>query len=148
MEDASHISGLAFEKHVVGLFGNDFKILRWMREGASREEVDFCPDLEIMHVRTGDVFGVECKYRSTHHLGWLAWAKEYQLRKYGRYCEVSGRHLFIVIGLGGTAEKPDYMYCIPSWQAGHNMLEADRLKRYRRNPLRKFRWDDKAHRPI
>jgi len=146
MQDPTHAAGLAFEKHVIGLFGKDFKV-RWMREGASKEEVDLNPDLEVEHAVSGDVFGVECKYRASHHLGRLPWAKEYQLRKYGRYRE-AGRALFVVIGLGGTPERPDYMYCIPAWRAAHTMLDADGLKRYRRDPTRKFRWDPAERRLI
>ena len=140
-EDRTHIVGAAFEKHVVGLFGKDFHILRWMLEGAEKEEIDFKPDLEIEFTGSRETFGVECKYRSSHYLGRLAWAKEYQLKKYSRYREQTGYRLFIIIGLGGTPEKPDYMYCIPAWQASHTMLDADALKRYRRDPRRMFRWD-------
>ncbi len=147
MQDPTHTSGLDFERHVVGLFGKDFKVLKWMREGAAKEEVDFSPDLEVEHIESGDVFGVECKYRASHYLGRLPWAKEYQIRKYGRYRE-AGKPLFIVIGLGGTPGKPGCMYCVPAWQAAHTMLDADRLKRYRRDPLRKFRWDARGRRLI
>jgi hypothetical protein len=143
--DDSHAAGLAFEKHVMGLFGKDFKV-RWMRE-ASKEEVDLNPDLEVEYAATGDAFGVECKYRASHFLGRIPWAKEYQLRKYGRY-RGSGKRLFIVIGLGGTPEKPDYMYCVPAWQAVSTMLDIDLLKRYRRDPARKFRWDPAERRLV
>jgi hypothetical protein len=108
--------------------------------GAAKEEVDLNPDLEVEYAPTGDSFGVECKYRASHFLGRIPWAKEFQLRKYGHYRE-SGKRLFIIIGLGGTPESPDYMYCIPAWQAVSTMLEVDYIKRYRRDPERKFRWD-------
>jgi hypothetical protein len=65
-DDPTHVSGLAFERHVIGLFGKDFTVLKWMHE-ASKEEIDFSPDLEIS---CGiEVFGVECKYRASHFLG-------------------------------------------------------------------------------
>ncbi len=146
MQDPTHEAGLAFEKHVIGLFGKEFKV-RWIREAAAKEEVDLKPDLEVEHAASGGVFGVECKYRASHYLGRLPWAKEYQLRKYGRYRE-AGRALFIVIGLGGTPERPEYMYCIPAWQAARTMLDADGLKRYRRDPMRKFRWDPAERRLV
>ncbi len=144
MTDPTHASGLAFERLIIGLFGRDFEV-KWIRDGATKEEVDFCPDLEVRHIPSGDAFGVECKYRASHFLGRLPWAKEYQLKKYSRYREVTGKPLFVVIGLGGTPERPDYMYCVPAWRAGATMLDADSLKRYRRDPRRKFRWDEKAH---
>jgi len=147
MTDPTHAAGLAFEQHVLGLFGKDFEV-KWIRDGATKEEVDFNPDLEVRHVASGAVFGVECKYRASHFLGRLPWAKEYQLKKYDRYREVTGRLLFVIIGLAGTPEKPDYMYCVPAWRAGATMLDTDSLKRYRRDPRRKFRWDEKAHQLI
>ncbi len=147
MQDPTHAAGLEFERHVISLFDKDFRILKWMREGASKEEVDFNPDLEVEHIRSGDEFGVECKYRASHFLGRLPWAKDYQLKKYARYRE-AGRALFIVIGLGGTPERPGYMYCIPAWQAARTMLDTDSLKRYRRDPARKFRWDPAGRRLI
>jgi len=147
-EDPTHVAGATFERHVAGLFGKEFRILKWMLEGATKEEVDFSPDLEIQHIKTGRIFGVECKYRSSHFLGRLAWAKEYQLKKYDRYRQQTGYPLFIVIGLGGTPEKPDYMYFVPAWQAGQTLLNTDALKRYRRDPRRKFHWDERARLPI
>jgi hypothetical protein len=146
-EDPTHVSGLEFEEHVKSLFGRDFEV-KWIRDGATKEEVDLNPDLEVRHVASGEVFGVECKYRASHFLGRLPWAKEYQLKKYDRYVDVTGRRLFIIIGLGGTPKKPGYMYCVPSWQAGATMLDRDALKRYRRDPGRKFRWDERARQLI
>lgn len=144
--DPTHAAGLAFERHVMGLFGKDFKILSWMQDGTrTKEEIDFSPDLVVQHIESGEVFGVECKYRSTHFFGKLTWAKEYQLKKYDRYRATTGHKLFIVIGLGGTPEKPDYMYCIPAWQATRALIDKDSVKRYRRDPRRKFKRDPRTH---
>ncbi len=145
-EDYTHEEGLAFERHVIGLLGRDYKV-KWMRQ-ATKEEVDFSPDLEVEHVGSGDSFGIECKYRASTFMGRLSWAKEYQLKKYARYREKTGRPLFIVIGLGGTPERPDYMYCVPGWRAASKALKLDELKRYRRDPLRRFRWDSREKRLV
>lgn len=142
--DPTHEAGAAFEKYVVGLFGGDFRILQWMGQGASREDIDAGPDLVVEHLPTGTVFGVECKYRATLFKGRLGWAKEYQPAKYRRYAEATGRRVFVVIGVGGSPGRPDYLYCLPLWQAGRNRLDPAALKRYRRGPRRKFAYDAAA----
>ena len=139
--DPTHRLGLAFEKHVMRLLERDFEVIGWMGDGRhTKDEVDFSPDIVAKNRKTGAFVGVECKFRSTHFLGRIAWAKEYQLKKYGRFREEADCPLFIVIGLGGVPDKPDYMYAVPLWQATHNQLKTNELKRYRRNPLRPFEW--------
>ncbi|HUL62186.1 MAG TPA: hypothetical protein VLT35_03915 [Methanocella sp.] len=140
--DPTHAAGEAFERHVIGLLSRDFRVIGWMGDGARpRAEIDFSPDLVVEHVPSGTVIGIECKFRSTLFGGHLAWAKEYQPEKYRRFAERTGRRTFVVIGVGGTPERPGYMYCLPLWQARHNRLKPDDLKRYRRDPRRKFAYD-------
>lgn len=141
--DPTHALGYRFERHVIGLFGKKFRVVRWARDGTwTKEDVDFYPDLEIEHLPTGTVFGVEAKFRSTLFEGNISWAKEYQMGKYERYADRSGHRLFIVIGIGGRPESPEYMYCLPLWQARKaNILNPTLLKRYRRNPRRVFDYD-------
>jgi hypothetical protein len=136
------VAGYAFEKHVIRLLSRDFRVIAWMQDGnRAREEIDFSPDLVVEHVPSGTVIGIECKYRSTLFNGDISWAKEYQPDKYRRFAEQTGYRTFVVIGVGGTPEHPDYMYCLPLWQARHNRLKPDDLKRYRRDPRRKFAYD-------
>lgn len=140
--DPTHASGYEFEKHVIGLFGREFNLLGWMQDGVrTRKEIEFCPDLILEHLPTGTVFGVECKFRSSLFGGNISWAKEYQPSKYQRYAEQTGHRVFVVIGIGGDPADPDYMYCLPLWKARHNMLDPSVLKRFRRNPCRKFVYD-------
>ncbi|MCD1294706.1 hypothetical protein CUJ83_06795 [Methanocella sp. CWC-04] len=144
--DPTHSLGYAFEKHVIGLFGKDFKVIKWILDGAghTREEIDFNPDITVEHLPTGDVIGIECKFRSTLYNGSISWAKEYQLAKYDRYKERTGNPVFVIIGLGGTPEKPEVMYCLPLWKAKYNILDTRELKRYRRDSRKKFSWDGKS----
>ncbi|WP_424358527.1 hypothetical protein [Methanocella sp. MCL-LM] len=140
--DPTHTLGYEFERHVIALFGKDFKVVTWAQDGLrSRQEIDFNPDLIVEHLPSKTVFGVECKFRSKLFAGNIAWAKEYQPQKYQRYVARTGHRVFIVIGIGGTPSSPDYMYCIPLWQAKFNFLNPDVLKRYRRNPRRMFEYD-------
>jgi hypothetical protein len=140
--DPTHAAGFAFERHVIGLLGKDFRIKSWMGDGArGREEIDFSPDLIVEHVPTGTVLGIECKYRSTLFEGNISWAKEYQPAKYQRFANTTGFRVFVVIGVGGAPESPQYMYCLPLWQARYNRLKPEDLKRYRRDPRRKFSFD-------
>lgn len=140
--DPTHTLGYEFERHVISLFGKEFKILAWATDGLrTRQEIDFKPDLEVEHLPTKTVFGVECKFRSSLFGGNISWAKEYQPEKYRRYADQTGRRVFVIIGIGGTPTGPDYMYCLPLWQAKFNFLNPDVLKRYRRNPRRNFEYD-------
>ena len=139
--DPTHRLGSEFERHILRLLESEFAIESWMGDGAhTKEEIDFSPDIVAKNRATGTILGVECKFRSSHHLGRISWAKEYQLKKYGRFTENADCPLFIVIGLGGTPDTPDYMYSVPLRQAIHNRIDADTLKRYRRNPQRPFEW--------
>lgn len=143
--DPTHEAGHAFEKYIIGMLSRDFRVVGWMGDGArTREEIDLNPDLVVEHVPSGTVIGIECKYRSTLFGGNLSWAKEYQPSKYRRYAQSTGHRTFVVIGVGGTPERPGYMYCLPLWQARHNRLDPDDLKRYRRDPRRKFTYDPAA----
>ena len=140
--DPTHAAGYAFERHVIRLLGRDFRVVGWMQDGArARSEIDFSPDLVVEHVPTGTTIGIECKYRSTLFGGHISWAKESQPAKYRKFAEATGRRTFVVIGVGGAPERPGYMYCLPLWQARRNRLDPAELKRYRRDPRRKFAYD-------
>jgi hypothetical protein len=142
LSDPTHAAGYAFERHVIGLLSRDFRVVKWMQDGArTREEIDFCPDLVVEHVPTGTVVGIECKFRSSLYEGDISWAKEYQPAKYKKYAEQTGHRVFVVIGVGGKPEDPDYMYCLPLWQAFRNRLDPEGLKRYRRDPRRRLVYD-------
>lgn len=141
-KDDTHLRGYEFEKRVISLLGKEFRIATWAQDGLrSRQEIDLNPDLEVEHLPSRTTFGIECKFRSSLFEGNIAWAKEYQPQKYRRYVERTGHSIFIVIGIGGTPSSPDYMYCIPLWEAKYNFLNPDTLKRYRRNPRRNFVYD-------
>lgn len=141
-KDDSHRLGYEFERHVISLFGKEFKVRTWAQDGQrTKPEIDFNPDLEVEHLPSGTVFGVECKFRSGLFEGNIAWAKEYQPEKYRRYAGQTGRKVFVVIGVGGKPESPEYLYSIPLWQAKYNFLNPAGLKRYRRNPRRMFAYD-------
>lgn len=145
LTDPTHAAGYAFERHVIDLLSRDFEVISWMQDGArTREEIDRSPDLVVRHRPTGTVLGIECKFRSTLFGGNISWAKEYQPAKYRKFAEQTGHKTFVIIGVGGSGDRPDYMYCLPLWQAGHNMLKPRDLKRYRRDPRRKLSYDRAA----
>ena len=141
-DDRTHAAGYAFERHVIGLLGPEFRVVAWMGDGArTREEIDLSPDLVVEHRPSGAVIGIECKFRSTLYGGLISWAKEYQPSKYRKFAGQTGHRVFVVIGIGGRPDDPEYMYCLPLWQARFNRLKPGELKRYRRNPRRRLSFD-------
>ncbi len=71
------------------------------------------PDLRLVEIPTGRSFWVECKYRA--HVGpkWeIEWCSEEQLTRYKRTMYHFDEKVFIMIGLGGTTENPERVYCL------------------------------------
>lgn len=71
------------------------------------------PDLRFREISTGRKFWVECKYRSRFEPDWsIEWCLRSQLTAYKRTSHEYRGPVLIVIGVGGTVEKPDKVYCL------------------------------------
>ena len=71
------------------------------------------PDLRFVENATGRRFWVECKFRA--HVGpkWeIDWCTDAQLYRYKRIRERTREPVFIMIGLGGTVQQPERIYCL------------------------------------
>ena len=71
------------------------------------------PDLRFRDRETGRKFWVEVKYRS--HVepdGSIVWCADNQLTNYKRTMYESREKVFIMLGVGGTVQKPDKVYCL------------------------------------
>lgn len=71
------------------------------------------PDLRFRERSTGRRFWVEVKFRShTEDRGSITWCSDNQLRNYKRTMYESRNPVFIMIGLGGTTQNPDKVFCL------------------------------------
>ena len=71
------------------------------------------PDLRFKEISTGRKFWVECKYLSRFEPDWsIEWCTRSQLTAYKRTSHEYRGPVLIVIGVGGTIEKPEKVYCL------------------------------------
>lgn len=71
------------------------------------------PDLRFKEKSTGRKFWVEVKYRShAESDGSIVWCAVKQLTNYKRTMYESREKVFIIMGVGGTVQKPDKVYCL------------------------------------
>ncbi len=74
-------------------------------------ESSLYPDFLFRCKKTGKEFYVEAKYRSGFFGNKVVWSNKRQLK---RYHEVNqSKPVFLCLGLGGTAEYPEYLFLIP-----------------------------------
>jgi hypothetical protein len=145
--------GYDFEKFVVKKFPREyFSPITWRSDkyvdgiyASSNRD----PDLLMEYRDPSRVvrFAVECKWRSGFKNGFIQWAKDYQIQNYFEYQRRERIPVFIIIGVGGSEERPSDLYIIPLKDLKSNKvsLHADNLKRYRRaDPEKMFFLDIKS----
>jgi len=75
------------------------------------------PDMVFRHRSSDTKFAVECKYRSKWEINGNApqieWAEEHNIENYLQFSEERKMDVVIIIGIGGTAEKPEEVYAAP-----------------------------------
>lgn len=144
--------GHEFEKYVLDLFEkDDFAYVTVTSDYASKSgafvESSMNPDLVIRCKKSKQKFAVECKFRS--NLYWnkerkaemLQWSSPAQMRRYREYQKEEGIPVFVVIGLGGFPDDPEYMFCLPLNEAKYADLFPSFLEKYERKPTKAFKWD-------
>lgn len=145
--------GYDFEKFVVKKFPREyFTAITWRGDkyvdgiyASSNRD----PDLLMEYRDPTRVirFAVECKWRSGFKNGFIQWAKDYQIQNYFEYQRREQIRVFIVIGIGGTEERPSDLYIIPLSDINSNTvsLHADNIARYRRpHPEKMFFLETKS----
>ena len=71
------------------------------------------PDLRFREIATGRKFWVEVKFRArTEDRGVITWCNDNQLRNYKKTMYESRNPVFIMIGLGGTVQNPEKIFCL------------------------------------
>lgn len=110
--------GNDFEDYVKGMFPEDrFTLIHRTPTdddtGGRYVHSMIYPDLRFIDKATGRRFWVEIKYRSrTEDDGSIVWCTDNQLTNYKRTMYEYREKVFIFIGVGGTVQKPDKVYCL------------------------------------
>ena len=69
------------------------------------------------HLSSNTKFAMECKYRTDWELNrktpQIEWAEEHNIANYLHFSKERKMDVVIIIGIGGTAEKPEEVYAAP-----------------------------------
>lgn len=153
-EDENYDKGLTFEQYVFDLFDqNYYSIEEWTRDVSDKRngrtvESDKNPDFIVRYKPRRERFAVECKYRSRYvpskkiDKNVIAWSYPEQIQRYQNFSEKNGIPVFIVIGMMGNPDKPQYMYCIPLEEANYPEIFPSVFGKYRRSPGKSFFWNN------
>jgi|GEM_PF-1129244 len=110
--------GNEFEDYVKGMFPEDrFTLIHRTPTnddtGGRYVHSMIYPDLRFIDKATGRKFWVEVKYRShAESDGSIVWCADNQLTNYKRTMYESRCKVFIIMGVGGTVQRPDKVYCL------------------------------------
>lgn len=144
-EDIAVEKGNDFERYVVDLFdGKYYSVVEWTTDMGRKHdryvESDSRPDLTMRYVPKNESFCIECKFRSDLYQGKLQWSNPQQLKRYQAFSRETGLPFFVVIGLGGSAERPETMFCIPLEEAKYPGLYPSVFEKFERDPKKNFFW--------
>ena len=84
------------------------------------------PDFKFRDRKSKREFYVEAKYRSGFFEQGIDWCQYYQLKRYRAMDE--DVPVFVVIGVGGTASSPEYVFLFPVRNARYTRLFFSRLQ--------------------
>ena len=151
--------GKAFEDHIQGLiFNNNGRKQYFTLEARTSDyydpksriyaESNLEPDFRIRYNPTGDVFAVECKFRSGYAKDnkgrpILSWSKPAQFARYQKYQQERNIPVYVVIGFGGSPDNPNTIYCIPLSEIKYPQLYPSILKKYEHPTNELFFWNTK-----
>ena len=90
------------------------------------------PDFKFRDRRTGRLFYIETKYRSSFFKGQVTWCTEKQLSHYRR--RNSELPVFILLGTGGSPGQPAFISLIPLKQANFTSLFFSHAEKYSIHP--------------
>ncbi|HYC83639.1 MAG TPA: hypothetical protein VEB86_00395 [Chryseosolibacter sp.] len=134
--------GRQFENWVASNFDQTyFKVIEWRSDkyhNGIYAEASKYPDFEInmTTVSHNTNFAVECKWRRGFSKNRILWAEDYQIDNYREYEKLSGKPVFVVIGIGGVPSSPETLYVVPLRHITSRYLTYEFLQRYiKRRPL-------------
>ena len=142
-----------FENHVKSLFPEKYYALVYQtpsfRDNKDRYvESSLHPDFIFRHKRTGEEFGVECKYRSSlNYKDMLEWSNPEQIKRYQKFSKEKNIPVFVVIALEGFDEDEEgfevpvtCMFNIPLEEAKYPTLYPSVFEKYERPFDKDFFW--------
>lgn len=143
--DKNYAKGIDFERYIANLFDpRYFSLYNCTRDTSKnfgiRVESDSHPDLTMKYIKTEQLFSIECKFRSHPYNNAIQWARPDQIRNYQTFEYEHNIPTFVVIGLGGTPNRPERMFCLPIKKARYPELFLSTLEQYERPPERMFFW--------
>ncbi len=144
--DEPFMVGLRFEDYVSDLFSEKyFSIVEKTHSKETNQEryveSSMNPDFVFRYIPTGEMFAVECKYRSRlNDEGLLNWSYPEQMKRYQEFSYKRKMPVFVVIGLGGMDDDPDEMFNIPLEEAKYPALYPSVFKKFGRPPKNSFFW--------
>jgi hypothetical protein len=143
--DSPEWVGYRFEKYVLDLFNEKYyDIVERTHSHRTNEqryvESSLNPDFTIRHKPSGQVFAVECKFRSGLDSGKLHWSNPQQLKRYNEFARERNIPVYIVIGFKGVDTEPEDMFVIPLEEAKYPALYPSVYNKYSRNPKKEFFW--------
>jgi hypothetical protein len=158
--DLSKQKGDVFENYVIQKFDRAYFALKDMRSDKGVKgfypESNTYPDLTLEYKPAKQRFAVECKWRQhwqtrSNGSAFINWAggttKEKGLQKiqnYANYAETQKMPVFVVIGIGGTPERPKDLYVVPLNALKSPFVDRPYLTQFQRRDLsRNFFFDAK-----
>ncbi len=110
--------GNNFEDYVIGMF--DPEKFELIHRTPTNDDTNgkfvhsmVYPDLRFREIATGRKFWVEVKFRAhTEDRGVITWCNDNQLRNYKKTMYESRNPVFIMVGLGGTVQNPEKIFCL------------------------------------
>jgi hypothetical protein len=141
----SFVVGLRFEDYVEKLFSEKyFSVVEKTHSTETNKEryveSSMNPDFVFKYIPSGEMFAVECKYRSGLNGGMLDWTNPKQLKRYRKFSQEREIPVFIVIGLGGEDDEPGEMFNIPLNEAKYPKLYPSVFNMFSRPPDKSFFW--------
>lgn len=140
------IVGLRFEDYISDLFSKKyFSIVEKTHSAETNQEryveSSMNPDFIFRYNPTGEIFAVECKYRSKlGDKGLLKWSYPEQMKRYQDFSYNRQMNVFVVIGLGGLDNDPEEMFNIPLEEAKYPALYPSVFNKFSRPPDKPFFW--------
>lgn len=149
--DYNKKNGEDFEKFIIQKFDKKyFSIKEWAGDkfvnGQFAKTTQY-PDIlfEFKYKNQRVELSVECKWRSRLYKNGVEFANPEQFKRYKDFQRERAIPVFVVIGLGGKGEKPEYIYVVPLKNITSNFISIDQLKTYRKKIESDFFFDSTSN---